>query len=197
MVRAAEPHACQRKGTKKASYLYPMETRAENLQSTEASILPKWKLKANWILRQYARIWCLHDNIHSINLDVAFRDVFVQLFLDEGLLEKDAECCIVFAYNEYRSRHGRDPRFFTKSGKWRWIAKKGLFSFLKKKFLSDKTIQKIFYVARYTETTIGQDERFFFSSYGPWIDFEECLALPCLPPREHEWVDDPWEQLGK
>jgi len=68
-----------------------MEPRAENQdqQCPAETALPKWKLRANWILRQYARIWCLRDNIYSINFDVAFRDVFVQLFMDEGMLEKE------------------------------------------------------------------------------------------------------------
>jgi hypothetical protein len=176
-----------------------MEPRAEtqNQYCPAETALPKWKLKANWILRQYARIWCLRDNIYSINFDVAFKDVFVQLFIDEGMIEKDAECCITFAYNEYCVRHGREPRFFTKSDKWKWISENGLFSFLKSKFLTDETIENIFYVARYTEATIGQNENFIFNFRGPWIDYEYCLALPCLPPKEHEWVDDPWERLGK
>jgi hypothetical protein len=123
--------------------------------------------------------------------------VFVQFFLDEGLIEKDAEGCIKFAYNEHQLRYGHAPFFYTKADKWEWIVENGLFSFLKDKFLSDETIKTIFYVARYTESTIGINDGFIFHFYGPWIDYEKCWALPCLPPHNHEWVDDPWVALGK
>jgi hypothetical protein len=178
-----------------------METRAEASAQKQPpeEPLPKWKLKANWILRQYARIWCLKNNLHTINFEIAFKDVFIQFFffLDEGLLEKDAEGCITFAYNEYHLTHGRYPAFLFLADKWEWIVKNGLFAFLKNKFLADDTIEKIFYVARYTEECLGDNEDFILCFPGPWIDYEHCLSLPCLPPRGHEWVDDPWARLGK
>ena len=184
----------------KLAYFCYVETRAENSEQHYSvnTGLPKWWLKANWIVRQYARIWCLQDNLLSINFEVAFRDVFVQLFLDEGLLEKDAESCITFAYNEFRLQHRCLPYFPTKAKKWEWIIENGLFLFLKHKFLSNKAIQDALYVADYTERTIGVvGEHRIFSFHGPWIDYEYYLAAPCLPPYGHEWVDDPWAQLGK
>jgi hypothetical protein len=161
--------------------------------------LPKWRLKANWILRQYARIWLGIDSPNTINFNDAFEDVFFQFFLDEGLLEQDAKGCIRFAeyaYEEHCSLNedGLGERFFTSAERWKWIVEKGMFSFLKDKFLEDGTISQILYIADYTEKANILPLKDYT---GPWIDYEYCLALPCLPPLGHEWVDDPWERLGK
>jgi hypothetical protein len=201
MVRAAEPPASLRKGTKKAPYICGMETRAgasAQKQPTKET-LPKWKLKANWILRQYFRIWCWKDHEYSINFDVAFKDVYTQFFLDNGLLSKDAESCITFAYNEFRLQHGHYPVFRNKDvAKWKWIIKKGMFSFLRERFLSDKTIKKIFYIAWRTEIMLSvAGNPIFDCTKLPSINFDYYLSLPCIPPCGHEWVDDPWARLGK
>jgi hypothetical protein len=202
MVRAAEPPACRDKGTKMAPYIWRMEPRAENQkhQCPTENALPKWKLKANWILRQHAKIWAREDYLYTIDFDSAFKDVFIQFFLDEGLLEKDAQTCIMFAYNEYRQRHGRDPVFYTQARKWKWIAENGLFVFLKKKFLLDDTIDVLLQIAY--ETEIAEKEGAFeidwlFDLKNPFFGYDYYLNLPCLPPNGHEWVDDPWARLGK
>jgi hypothetical protein len=186
----------------KVPHICRMEPRAaaqEQHRSAE-NILPKWKLKANWILRQYAKIWGREDYLYTIDFDSAFKDVFVQFFLDEGLLEKDAQTCIMFAYNEYRQRHKRDPIFYTQARKWKWIAENGLFSFLKKKFLLDETIKEVLRIAYKTEIAKKEgafDIDWLLNLRNPFFDYDYYLDLPCLPPNGHEWVDDPWERLGK
>ncbi len=179
-----------------------METRTDTSgQKPTESALPKWKQKANWILRQYSRIWNFRDDFYTLDFEVAFKDVFVQLFLDEGLLEKDAEGCITFAYNEFRLRHGCEPVFPTKGKKWEWICENGLFSFLKNEFFSHWVIEEVLYIADYTEQTLKEYEEyldydFIFRYKNPgiyWSDYD----FPCLPPHGHEWVDDPWKRLGK
>ena len=191
---------------RKAQYIWRMEPRAENkgIHYPIESVLPKWKLKANWILRQYARIWREGVGLYTINFDVAFKDVFVQFFIDEGLIEKDAECCIKFAeaeYEKYASQHEDEVGigFFTSAERWRWIVEKGLFSFLKPKFLSDGTIYEVLDIAEKTEIDLEIYNP--KNATQPWIDYEYCESLPCVPPHDHEWVEewmnDPWLYLGK
>jgi len=185
---------------RKARYIWRMEPRAEtqNQYCPAETALPKWKLKANWILRQYIRIWCWEDHEHTIDFDVAFKDVYTQFFLDNGLLEKDAEGCITFAENEYRLQHGRYPMFRSQVKRWKWIIKKGMFSFLREKFLSDKTIKKIFYIARRTEILLSvAGKPIFDCTQLPLINRNYYLSLPCIPPRGHEWVDAPEARLCK
>jgi len=181
-----------------------METRAENLQPAVAEGLPKWKLKANWILRQYAKIWRGDTDFTTADFDNAFKDVFVQFFLDEGLLEEDAEGCIKFAMHVYEEHHSHHEDelgigFFTDAEKWMWIVEKGLFSFLKPKFLSDGTILEILHIAERTEIDLEIYNP--KCAKHPCIDYEYCLSLPCLPPRGRErveeWETDPWARLGK
>jgi hypothetical protein len=177
-----------------------MDLRAENQNQhwPAETALPKWKLKANWILRQYVRIWCGEDHEHSIDFDVAFKDLYIQFFLDNGLLEEDAKSCITFAENEYRLMRDHYPTFWCDVGKWKWIIKKGMFYFMREKFLSDKTIKKIFYIARRTEIMLGAAGKPIFDRTKlPSTNLDYYLSLPCMPPRGYEWGDDPWERLGK
>jgi hypothetical protein len=193
MVRAAEPPACQHKSTKKGPYICQMETRgtASGYQQFAKNTLPKWKLKANWILRQYARIWCLGESPDTINFDIAFNDVLVQFLLDEGFSEKDAETCLNLAYKKYSSHQECKPTFSTLADKWQWIVKNGLTESLFRKFMSEEVIGKIFCVSRFTEKALDEGIEVTDFILQPWLHYEYYLKLPAIPPVGHEGISDP------
>jgi hypothetical protein len=138
---------------------------------------PKWRLQANFLLRELARLWYGKESILSlrrglfglrrgIRKDVPFWRHFVYIFREvaesfgeeHGLCKLKMRLSYLDAIDEWEACHGRSITFSEPYWEARWIAKHILGDGLFGKLTADSDIKMILYMAKfiYGEMAMGK-----------------------------------------
>jgi len=171
-----------------------MTTHEENFGSRkvepETQNLPKWRLKANYLMRQLARIWYgklpVRDYPNSPEFDRLFLGVMCQFVEDHGINGKEVLRWIRLRKKEFEVVHGKEIRFSNRESELYWMVRSGIPKELHEAFASDETIQLIIAVAAFILDYEKEEKEPPYEPVG-WMkspDYYE--VLPVLEP-EPEW----------
>ena len=120
---------------------------------TENTEIPKWKLKANWLLKELIRIWqrytdpkCLFEGRNFIQIFIRIMEQYLQ---DYGSLAPQAELDIFLNKRRitFSARHGSNPTFTSQAMEADWIAEAVAIQHLDFELITDDTIKIIIRLA--------------------------------------------------
>jgi hypothetical protein len=183
-----------------------MKTHGENLGSRkvepEMQSLPKWRLHANFLLRELARMWygqkSIFDLQYGYHKDSPFWREFIFLFdemvklfgKEHGLHERFMDEWLSDAIGRWRMWHGIDLVFSQPYFEAKWRAIQRLGSELAQKLLDDFDVDVILTFAGYAYGLArrGQKPPYDFPvRFNPLEYFE---ALPVDPELEARYYND-------
>jgi hypothetical protein len=168
-----------------------MTTHSGNIGSQKVELVkqeqPLWRLKANYLLRQLARIWYgkipKSDYLHSVKFETLFLDVMCQFIEDHGGNSLEVHKRIKQRKEEFEAIHGKEIAFKDQVSKLDWLVKNGMPNRLYETFSRDETIQSILLMV---EWLINYEEEGKEPPYKPaaWMEsFEHYEQLPVLEPE--------------
>ena len=178
-----------------------MTSHGENIGSPKVEPamngLPKWQLKANYVMRELARAW--YGKMHpyharrypkSEEFERAILDILWHFLEENGVPGSHAMAKLGSAKREFKDIHGREVEFDSVNAKFEWIFKATIPERLYKEFTQNELIQDIFRTAIWL---ISYDVDDLDPPYPPedWLkplDYYE--ALPVLEPTPY------WELLA-
>ncbi len=117
------------------------------------SEIPKWKLKANWLLKELIHIWHGHSKPETLfegrNFVQTFMRLMEQYLRDCGSLAPQAELeiCLTKVRLTYAARHGSAPTFASQAMEADWIAETVAIYRLDFELITDETIKNIVRIA--------------------------------------------------
>ena len=120
---------------------------------TENPEIPKWKLKANWLLKELILIWQGRSETNSLfegrNFVQTFIQVIEQYLLDCGSLTPQAELeiCLTKGRITFAARHGSKPIFTSQAMEADWIAEAVAIHRSDFELITDDTIKSIIRLA--------------------------------------------------
>jgi len=114
---------------------------------------PKWKLKANWLLKEIIGIWQGYSEPESLfkdrNFICTFMHIMEQYLEDYGSCAPQAELdiCIRKRRIIFATRHGSEPTFINQAREAEWIAEAVAIHCLQFELIKDDVIEMIIEVA--------------------------------------------------
>jgi len=120
---------------------------------TENPKIPKWKLKANWLLKELIRIWQGYTDPKSLferQIFVhTFKKIMEQYLEDRGSSAPQAELdiCLTKSRITFSARHGSTPAFTSQAMEADWIAEAVAIHRLDFELITDDTIKSIIRLA--------------------------------------------------
>jgi hypothetical protein len=156
----------------------------------ETSSQPLWRLKANYLMRQLARIWYgklpIRDYPNSIEFESLFLGIMCQFVEDHGINGEEVLRWIKWRKEEFKAVHGKDVMFRDRTSELDWIVRSGIPKELHEVFARDEMIQCIIVTAG---AILGYEKEGKEPPYEPgcWLkplDYYE--QLPVLEP-EPKW----------
>jgi hypothetical protein len=183
-----------------------MKTHGENLGSRkvepEMQNLPQWRLHANFLLRELARLWygqkSIFDLQNGYDKDSPFWREFVFLFTDmtylfgeeHGVDPKEAAQRLIEANKKWLIWHGGRPTFSEPyyEAKWRTIQMLG--AELAEKLFDDFDVGVILSFAGYTHTFASKGKQPPYGSFARLQPLEYYEALPVDPGLEDRYYND-------
>ncbi len=115
--------------------------------------IPKWKLKANWLLKELIHIWHGHSKPETLfegrNFVQTFTRLMEQYLRDCGSLAPQAELeiCLTKVRLTFAARHGSAPTFASQAMEADWIAEAVAIYRLDFELITDETIKNIIRLA--------------------------------------------------
>jgi hypothetical protein len=119
----------------------------------ENAEIPKWKLKANWLLKELIRIWQGHTEPKSLferqSFVHIFRKIMEQYLQDRGSSapQTELDICLINRRITYAARHGFKPTFTSQAMEADWIAEAVAIHRLDFELITDDTIKSIIRLA--------------------------------------------------
>ena len=170
-----------------------MTTHGENLGSRkvepETQNQPLWRLKANYLMRQLARIWygklLGRDYAKSSEFERLFIEIMCQFVEDHGGNSKDVLHWIEFGKQAFEIVHGKEITFKDRISELDWMIRNGVPKELREEFAKDALIQDII---RTAEWILNYEEKGEKPPYEPtiWLkplDYYEQLPVVEPPPQ--------------
>jgi hypothetical protein len=167
-----------------------MTTHGENLGShkvePETQNLPLWRLKANYLMRQLARIWygklSQRDYPNSAEFERLFLEIMCQFIEEHVYNRNEVRNVLKQRREEFEAIHGRKIGFKDRVRKFWWMVRNGIPKELYDAFAKDEIIQSILWTA---EWLLDYEEEEKEPPYepAPWmkpLDYYE--QLPVLEP---------------
>jgi hypothetical protein len=112
---------------------------------------PLWRLKANYLMRQLARIWYgklpIRGYPNSIEFESQFLGVMCQFVEDHGIDGKEVLRWIRWRKEEFEAIHGKEITFRDRESELDWIVSSGIPKELHELFARDEIIQHIIVTA--------------------------------------------------
>jgi hypothetical protein len=147
--------------------------------------LPKWRLKANWLLRELARIWYGKAEAYPLfegeNFIEAFTDVLIQAFVDLYDAEDEAWYGAEYAI-EALSDNGVQPIFYlTQASKAREVLIQAIIRLHRKPFLYEKAMRRILWLAHEIEMRLKAGQKPPYKPLKRLRDLSYYESLPVLP----------------
>jgi len=162
---------------------------------SENAGIPKWKLKANWLLKELIRIWQGHTGPKSLFEGRNFVQIFIriveQYLQDCSSSAPQAELDIYLTKRiiTFAARHGSKPTFKSQAMEADWIAEAVAIHRLNFELITDETIELIIRLASAIEdilqtcSTIPSD---YLQSVEKLLDYPvlNINELPVVPIEE-------------
>ena len=159
---------------------------------TENTKIPKWKLKANWLLRELIRIWQgyadpkflfeEHSFVHT------FKKIMEQYLEDRGSSASQAELdiCLTKMRITFAARHGSKPTFTSQAVEADWMTEAVAIYRLDFELITDDTIKIIIRLASAIEDilqTCGTIPSDYLQSVEELLDgsVPDINELPVIP----------------
>ena len=120
---------------------------------TDNPEIPKWKLKANWLLKELICIWHGHSKPESLfegrNFVQSFMRIMEQYLQDCGSSapQIELETCITIRRLTFAARHCSNPTFTSQAIEADWIAEAVAIHRLDFELITDDTIKSIIKLA--------------------------------------------------
>jgi len=114
---------------------------------------PKWKLQANWLLKELIHIWRGYTDPKSLfegrNFVQTFMRIMEQYLQDCGSPAPQAELdiCLTKRRITFAARHGSKPTFASQAMEAEWVAEAVAFHRLNFELMTDDTIEVIIRLA--------------------------------------------------
>jgi len=154
--------------------------------------IPKWKLQANWLLKELIRIWQGytdpkylfegHSFVHT------FKKIMEQYLEDQGSSAPQAELdiCLNKRRITFSARHGSNPTFTSQAMEADWIAEAVAIHRLDFELITDDTIKSIIRLASAIEDilrTCGTVPSDYLQSVEELLDVAvlDIRDLPVIP----------------
>ena len=164
--------------------------------------LPKWRMEANFLLRELARMWHGKKSIFDPSSEFSWRD-FVSLFLEltyafgeeHGVSEKEAAKRLIEANRTWLTWHGGEPTFSEPYYEAKWRAIQMLGGELAEKLFDDFDVGVILSFVEYAYIFASKGK---MPPYGPFArleayeNFEALLVAPELEYRYYNHVPLPF-----
>jgi len=118
---------------------------------------PKWKLQANWMLKELIHIWWGYSEPKSLfegrNFVQTFMQIMEQYLQDCGSSAPQVELdiCLTKRRITFAARHGSNPTFTSQALESDWIAEAVAIHRLQFELITDDTIEMIIRVAHAIE----------------------------------------------
>jgi hypothetical protein len=170
-----------------------MKTHGENLGSRKVEPKtqnqPLWRLKANYLMRQLARIWygklLGRGYAKSSEFERLFIEIMCQFVEDHGGNGKDVLHWIEFGKQAFEVVHGKEITFKNRISELDWMIRNGVPKELREEFAKDALIQDII---RTAEWILNYEEEGEEPPYEPtiWLrplDYYEQLPVVEPPPQ--------------
>jgi len=183
-----------------------MKTHGENLGSRkvepEMQNLPKWRLYANFLLRELARMWygqkSLFDLRYGHGPDSPFWRDFVFLFDEMVVLFGEENYLVAWGMDDrlreairgWQIWHGMEPVFSQPYFEAKWRAIQRLGSELAQKLFDDFDVGVILSFASYTYTFASKGKQPPYGSFARLQPLEYYEALPVDPGLEDRYYND-------
>jgi len=169
-----------------------MTTHGENTGSRkvepETQNLPQWRLKANYLMRQLARIWYgklpLRDYPNSSEFERRFLEIMCQFVEDHGGNGNDVAALIQQRKEEFEAVHGREIMFKDRISEFWWLLRNGIPKALCDAFAKDEIIESILWTAEWL-LDYEKEEKEPPYEPAPWmkpLDYYEQLPVVELEP---------------
>ena len=120
---------------------------------TENTEIPKWKLKANWLLKELIRIWQGYSDPKSLfdgqGFVHTFKQIIEQYLQDCGSSapQIELETCITIRRLTFAARHGSELTFTSQAMEAEWIVEAVAIHHLNFELITDDTIKIIIRLA--------------------------------------------------
>jgi hypothetical protein len=119
----------------------------------ENAEIPKWKLKANWLLKELIRIWQGYADPKSLFEEQSFVHTFKKI-MEQYLEDRDSsapqaelDICLTKRRITCAARHGSNPTFTSQAMEADWIAEAVAIHRLDFELITDDTIKIIIKLA--------------------------------------------------
>jgi hypothetical protein len=177
-----------------------MATHGENIGSRkvepETNGLPKWRLKANFLLRELARMWHGQKSIFDPESEYSWRD-FVFLFIEltyafgeeHGVSEKEAAMRLFEANQRWLKWHGMRPTFASPYFGAKWHAIQMLGEELAEKMFDDFDVGVILSFIEYAYSRASNGELPPYKPFARMKAYENFEALPVAPELERRYYN--------
>jgi len=153
---------------------------------------PKWKLKANWLLKELVRIWegsaAPAPLFEGGNFVTIFKHLMAQYLQDCGFGAPQGmlDICITQRRITFSAIHGTAPTFASQTCEAEWIAEAVALHVKRLELMEDDTLKLIFRLAHAIEdilTTCGTLPCDYLQSADELLDrpASELSDLPTLP----------------
>jgi hypothetical protein len=178
-----------------------MTTHGENLGSRkvepETNGLPKWRLRANFLLRELARMWYGEKSIFDPGSVYTWRD-FVFLFIEliyafgeeHGVSEKEASKRLFEAYQRWLTWHGGRPTFSSPCYEAKWYAIQMLGEELAEKLFDYFDVGVILSFVEYAYTFARRGAMPPYKPFARLEAYEDFEALPVDPWWEERYYNN-------
>jgi len=148
-------------------------------------MLPKWRLKANWLLRELARIWYGKAEPYPLfeeqNFVKAFSDIMIQSFLDLFALDdriwNNLECILMIIYEPDTKKIAYE----TQASQAREVLMRTLVLLHKRPFLYGKVVTDILWMAHKIEVRLKAGQKPPYKPVKGLRDLSYYESLPVLP----------------
>jgi hypothetical protein len=158
---------------------------------------PEWRLKANFLLRELARMWHGQKSIFDPSSEYSWRD-FVRLFVgltydfgeEHGVSEKEAAMRLVDAIGKWLTWHGQRPTFSSPYFEAKWHAIQMLGEELAEKMFDDFDIGVILSFVEYAYTFASKGQMPPYKPFARMEAYENFEALPVDPWWEDRYYKD-------
>ena len=165
------------------------ETHGSRKVEPEMQNLPLWRLKANYLMRQLARVWYGklfgRGYAKSSEFERLFIEIMCQFVEDHGGNGKDVLHWIEFGKQAFEVVHGKEITFKDRISELDWMIRNGVPKELREEFAKDALIQDII---RTAEWILNYEEEGEKPPYKPtvWLrplDYYEQLPVLAPPPN--------------
>ena len=159
---------------------------------TENPEIPKWKLKANWLLKELICIWQGYADPKSLFEGRGFVKTFMQV-MEQYLRDRgssapqiELETCMTIRRLTFATRHGSKPTFTSQPMEADWIAEAVAIHRLDFELIMDETIKIIIRLASAIEDilqTCGTIPSHYLQSVEELLDrpLPDINELPVVP----------------